>query len=497
MQKINLSENRPLILVFAAFALIALIIQSLGSLCPDVSWINYGTAQLLSGKTLYRDIVEVNPPIIYFISMPPLFLANALGFADSKMFFLVWIVLLCFGSTILLWAILSPLRQTSPRENNALLLGHMACGLILVGESFGQREQLVYLALMPYLGLCMMRSKGASVHQGLKILSGVIAGLGLALKPHYLVLIFVVEVWMLISNWPPRINKILRVEIVFAAATAIALAAVTLVFYPQFLGDVVPMTRLAYLPYDRESVSAILRLFEIMIAGIGIAIFAEWYGGATPHRCVLLAGALGAALAMLLQFRGFPYHTYPCVAILALWAGQQFANSKFKAPRLTAAASSLMLIGFMMINSIFAFKPFVPGGEPDWTAAYKGQSIAIFSTAIHNGFPLVLNHNLKWAFRFQSLWFMPFISDVERNKRMGNPVTDEAINMAEKLRHQAVDDLIENQPKLILIDEVGHALYGARPDFLFMLSKDSRFGLFFSGYKKLWERAGFSAYEKK
>ena len=138
VQKITMSEIRPLILVFAAFALVALIIQSFGSLCPDVSWINYGTGQLLSGKTLYRDIVEVNPPIIYFISMPPLFLANALGFADSKMFFLVWIVLLCFGSTILLWAILSPLRQTSPREKNALLLGYMACGLILVGESFGQ-----------------------------------------------------------------------------------------------------------------------------------------------------------------------------------------------------------------------------------------------------------------------------------------------------------------------------------------------------------------------
>ena len=72
---------KPVDLVFMAILGLSLVasytIQAFGQLDPDVTWINYGVGRLLQGDRLYREIIEVNPPFIYGISLPPIWLARA------------------------------------------------------------------------------------------------------------------------------------------------------------------------------------------------------------------------------------------------------------------------------------------------------------------------------------------------------------------------------------------------------------------------------------
>lgn len=55
----------------------------------DSAWLLVATEKWLNGAVLYRDIVEVNPPLIFFLTAPILRLEQVFGLTPTANFHLV------------------------------------------------------------------------------------------------------------------------------------------------------------------------------------------------------------------------------------------------------------------------------------------------------------------------------------------------------------------------------------------------------------------------
>ena len=45
----------------------------------DVAWYLVATDRFLDGARLYRDIIEVNPPLVFYLTVPPVAVARLTG----------------------------------------------------------------------------------------------------------------------------------------------------------------------------------------------------------------------------------------------------------------------------------------------------------------------------------------------------------------------------------------------------------------------------------
>ncbi|HYZ41257.1 MAG TPA: hypothetical protein VE687_11630, partial [Stellaceae bacterium] len=126
------------------------LFTTLGSpLKDDIAWLLYVAQQWLSGRRLYVDLVEVNPPMIVWILALPAALSAALGVA-VKLVAAPFFAACTLGSAG--WCA-KLLRGYGPLESATLpcfaLVGTVL--LVLPGPEFGQREHLLVAASLPYL----------------------------------------------------------------------------------------------------------------------------------------------------------------------------------------------------------------------------------------------------------------------------------------------------------------------------------------------------------
>src|SRR5437660_707151 len=68
----------PLLLIGVVFA-VAILLRQVVPLNTDVSWLLVIGERMLDGQRLYRDIIEINPPMAAFAYLPGVALARILG----------------------------------------------------------------------------------------------------------------------------------------------------------------------------------------------------------------------------------------------------------------------------------------------------------------------------------------------------------------------------------------------------------------------------------
>src|SRR5688572_5435571 len=124
----------------------------------DVAWTLTAAEQMRDGDALYRDILDINPPLIFWFARGVIGLSDLTGLTPESMYVL---------SILLLIGLVA--RSMGRR---ALLL--VAVATIAAGRDFGQREHLIVLLALP-----------AVLGRG-EWWAGMGLGLAIALKPFYL-----------------------------------------------------------------------------------------------------------------------------------------------------------------------------------------------------------------------------------------------------------------------------------------------------------------------
>src|ERR1700722_9046780 len=216
--------GRPLIsaIVFAIVLSFVLFLSLRSPLKDDIAWLLYVARRCLSGRELYVDVVEVNPPLIIWLSAIPLSIAQWLDVDVQTvvMPFFITVVLGCvWGATGLLRA-----RGGVFAERMTVFAIVSSVFLLIPAGELGQREHLLIAAFLPYLILFAQRLDGKPVPVAASVAAGMLAGLGCALKPRYGAVFAVLEgVGLLYGLRPWRVLPLAAVATAAGYAGLVAL----------------------------------------------------------------------------------------------------------------------------------------------------------------------------------------------------------------------------------------------------------------------------------
>ena len=393
---------------FAPAALVVLVTLGLlayftGPICPDVSGQFWLAHAMRRGARLYTDLVEINPPLWFWMAMPIDWLAETLRVRTEPL----TIVAVALWVLLAVRACRTLLRRDENRLLTPFLLYTVGILLIVPMQITEQREHLALIGAVPYLVLAAQRRQGRPVPAPLAILIGIAAGLGLALKPHFLAVPLLAELWLWGSLW--RRWRPIRPETLALAGVGAAYLLAVVLFAPRFLTDVVPRLYPIYEAaapslFEALDVSPLLWVFMLL----GMAPYRRAIlDGKAPLTAAFLVGFAGFAFAYFAQHKAWIYQELPAAACLALALAAVVMEQGWPTSRLRLFLPALLLwpLGFV----------FATTGEPvnprtDIARALSdlkpGDAFGLVSSTGPTAWPTVLNRGLINASRYNQYWIL-------------------------------------------------------------------------------------------
>jgi hypothetical protein len=388
---------------FIALVTIGLVAYFTGPLCSDVSgqfWIAHAMRR---GARLYTDLIEINPPLWFWMAMPLDWLAESLRVRTEP----VTIIAVALWILLAVHACRRLLAGEDAKRLTLFLLYTVVIVQIVPMQITEQREHLALIGAAPYLVLAAERRQERAVSAVIAILVGIAAGLGLALKPYFLAVPLLTEVWLwrsLRGDWRP-----LRPETVaLVGAGAMYFLAVVL-FAPQFLTDVVPRLYPVYEaagPSLFGAVDGSPLLWALMLLGMAPYRRAILEGKA-PLTTAFLLGFAGFAFAYLAQHKAWLYQELPAAACLALALAAVVMQQGWPASRLRLFLPALLLwpLAFVFDRTGVKINP-----RTDIARAIRdlkpGDAFGLVSNTGLTGWSSFLHRGLINASRYNEYWIL-------------------------------------------------------------------------------------------
>lgn len=363
--------------------------------------------RVLDGAQLYVDVAasDMHPPLFTWLAMLLESIGRSIGTSGLGLH-PYFIVGLAAAVVALVWKV----STRSP----LVLAGVMLAALPLSGAFFGQGEHIAVLCALPYL--CAAAREPGTVNRGLRVVIAVLAGFGLAMKPHFAL------VWVLAEGyraWRFGLPSLLRLESTVIGAMFVLYVLATALFHPQFFA-LLPWVAQLYPLFFPKSWSALLLdtrgllLLTALVAAWSIRDSTEWTR--TAHLCAL--AALATYIAMLAQHKGWGYHWYPVVAFSVLAISIRLRSLLASAahlliPATAAAAVVLASVQPLRVAQLLNVWPTDLNQTVDLTRRYaSGRPIVVLSEYIQAGFPLVGDVDVEWPLPYAHLWMVRVIHDL-------------------------------------------------------------------------------------
>jgi hypothetical protein len=443
----------PLIAVTVAAIVLRLLIVT----ATDVSWLITLSEKVLDGTRLYVDLIEVNPPASVLLYLPAVALARLIGIAPE----MVVNTLVFFAAGASLWITGRILMRARFLDGvDGWTLAAFAAFLLLIfpARTFAQREHIAVIVLLPALAVYVARAQGISPGLIAAMLAGIGTGIALSIKPHFALAIILAAAAAAChaKSW-----RTLFVPEHWIAGAIVALyGASVLVFYPRFIAEVLPLVQAVYVPV-RLPWFAILTRTPVILWLLSIFLLARQVRGTIfqPRLSILLMASCGFALAYVAQGKGWPYHSYPMLALALLALALAFCereegalkegmtkNSGMDGLALLATAG-LAAAGFYWMTIAVDFTPLA---EIIRRNAAEPKVLAI-SSDIGLGHPLVRQVGGKWAQRVGSLWITDNAEWLLKTEK--SPVAAaELEHYAARDRAMLLEDIGRERPDIILLD---------------------------------------------
>ena len=320
----------PMPLLFTGLVfLVAILLRQAVPLNTDVSWLLVVCERMLDGQHLYRDIIEINPPMAAFAYLPGVALARVLG-VDPRHVIDAQLLLLVAASLFAVSRILRLSPSLAPLNWGPLAIWAAAVVTILPMHVFAQREHMAMLTFLPALAVYALRSNREPLPLWAILIAGVGAGITLAFKPFFTVPAAFCILFAAIRSrsW----LTLLAPENIIAAVLVISVSAGTYVFYPEYFTVTYPLVRDTYLSWSMPASVIFLNdatlVFAIAIVSV---LLARQNRTSDPLLLVTVLAAAGFAISFFLQRRGWAYHSYPMIAVALLAMGYALTAERDRA----------------------------------------------------------------------------------------------------------------------------------------------------------------------
>jgi hypothetical protein len=383
----------------------------------DVAAILNFATRWVGGEALYRDLIDVNPPLIFVLTAIPA-LIDRFTPLDPVQSWLVCVLACCALS----WRFCLRLREGWEEGvvERAVLDALIPLVLVMVAYDVGQREHLMALFALPYALLAARRAEGMATPRRLAVAVTVAAALGFALKPHFLAVPALVEALVLLRRGPAAALRD-RLPWLMAGIWLLYLASLP-VFFAAYFEEIVPLVAAFYLANGG------IGLFNVLMTDqLGPAMFAlaaalallAWRGAGVQAQMLGCVGA-GSLLSAWVQHKGWSYHVVPmamATALMAGWVAARWMDRNLPAGRAQAAAPGLALAVVVALSAVHL------RGESPWrqiwygsladgrlTAALKrevaGERLLVLSPDIYPVYPALNYARARSTLRTMNLWLL-------------------------------------------------------------------------------------------
>jgi hypothetical protein len=477
--------SRPLLLALGITALLTMT-RLPGTVDSDVAWQLWIASRIHAGANLYRDIIETNPPLWFWMALPLDRVASLLHLRIEAVLAVAigCLVALALAATNRLIAHISPGRRCFLLTYGALVL------LAMPWVHLGQREQLALIGALPYVALIAARREGRSVSSLLATLIGIAAAVGFALKHYFLIVPAMLELWLLVGkarDWRP-----VRPETVSILGVGAAYSITLLALEPDFLTTIVPLIRLAYGVFGAPSIKymfgpfAVIALATLCIACVHARLLAD---RAAPFASALLVATVAFTATYFIQFKGWTYHAIPMLGCSTLALAALLAEVE-KPPRALPAIAPALFVLPLVLAVDEQRHPALP--SPDLLGAIsglqRGDTVGFLTTETAIPWSVTLQGGYRYASRYNGFWMMQAII---RNEQARQPDL-RLEQLGRRIVSETVADFTCTPPKRIIVwrPRSGEDEFDILPFFL----RDPNFSALLAHYR-VRNRTSLETYE--
>src|SRR6266702_2835641 len=439
-----------IIVLFAA----AIVLRHLLASDSDVSWLLTVGERILDGQRLYVDVIETNPPMAVLVYMPAIIIAREFGLpAEAVTDGLVFASI--FVSLAIVARILNSSSVAAGRDGWRFATFAFFVLAILPMQAFGQREHIAMIELLPLLALLVVRMNGGQSSVWLAVLAGIGAGLAVSFKPHFAIGLFCAAACLTIClrSWKAAFTP----EILTAAAVILLYAASIVAFFPAYFTIIVPLVRDTYVSVGL-SFPALLEKPPLLIWTVAIVttIALKRHDKIDAACLLLLATSLGFAAAFFLQRKGWPYHSYPMLALAMLAFGHALISDVPRTADRVVRAIAIILFAALLVRSMSWFDVTFDARPLQAAVARLGPNPRILAITVEPGFghPLVRALNGTWVSRQQGLWLGGYIEYMRQHGIIGPEPHPELDAYAARERAMLIEDIKRTRPSVVLVDNL-------------------------------------------
>ncbi|HJT06535.1 MAG TPA: hypothetical protein VJ747_06405 [Stellaceae bacterium] len=437
----------------------------------DIAWLLHIAQDMLRGKRLYIDDIEINPPLVIWLLLPPAELARLTGQSATlfaELFFSAAIIGCAYWSARLLRGYSALFTRWPPVFT--------AIGIVLLiipGVEFGQREHLLIAGALPYLCLVAQRLRGRPPIAVQALGCGVLAAVGCALKPHYAIAFLGIEALVAMRGLRPW-----RMEVICMGVLLLAYVAAVLLLFPVYLHVIIPLALDLYGASD-VTLGVLVLQSRTLLLGLAVVLLLllrrNGWVRRDPLFVVLAVFACGATVACFAEGKDWFYHRLPATitVVLALiyWTAVTLADrtslNRRKVAALTVAACALGAFAGAAADRLTPRLELALGESTALESRIEtlikhsgARRYMAFSQSLSPGFPVVDQVGVVWTSRFDSMWAL---RGALWYLGQGNGASPWSV------AHWIVTDFVQGCPDLVVVDDRDGLDYirvlSAMPDF--------------------------------
>jgi len=405
-----------LTVILLAFVLLHITVVFPRLINPDASiFLDLGY-RLLDGERLYVDYEENHSPTIHYLSAVPSAIGRALAIPASTPFSLM----LFIGVSATCFLAGAWIRRKIPDGQSLGTIVQLSLAVCAVWFylrfEWGQREHLFLLFYMPWFIVRVARYQGGTFAPLTLLTVGLAAGIGVSIKPHFVLVAALPEIFLLLTTRRFRLLFTLEVLGVGLIATAnglyFALQPEVWVAYQVLLSRLVA----GYGAYGDVPPLDILRVrgLTLLIASaplVGWAVWPRLRRTLPPFILAAACASLGGVMILAIQRKGWSNHELPALWMNTiiigwlLWRGLDALTPSAKRFLVLSVVSLATLfaayyygnaLGILRARDAYAYR--LAGYVERYTAV--GDEVLFADPIIFAGYPMLVVMNRHNASRY-------------------------------------------------------------------------------------------------
>ncbi|MCB1682736.1 MAG: hypothetical protein KDI65_12490, partial [Alphaproteobacteria bacterium] len=284
----------------------------------DFGWLFTCLQRYLAGGTYATDFYETNPPLSFLLYLPAYLLYSTLGVFPS-------IGILIYFAIINVLVAVIILKYMRLYDFPATMKAGVIFSLIFVttwltNASYGQKDHLIFLLFLPYTLMHVGIIASRTIPKNLIIITSILGGLAVCIKPHYLLIPATFYLYRLVAN-RNLLKIILSIDFVAFVLTGLVYLAFIYMCFPDYFNIILPEV-LEYYGEDKPlPVTPHLSFMVLSVTAFLILLFVQETEQTKFLRLTvfaLIGLSILSAIAYYAQNKGFYYHTIPFFGYAAM-----------------------------------------------------------------------------------------------------------------------------------------------------------------------------------